>query len=380
MRSKTAQEALQKAQAQLAESVMFTRTLLSSLPVPVFVKDREGRYVDCNLAFTEVQGATAAEIQGKTVGDLWPTEYAEFHHQKDVELMRTGQKQRYESRILDRHGGQREVLFVKDVFRDAMGEAAGIVGMYLDITEQKRAEEAVRESEEKLRAISSSANDGIVMMDADDRISFWNKAAEQIFGYHAEEVLGKCLHGLLAPTRYHETVYERLKRFHETGEGGAAGRTMELMALRQNGQEFPIELSLAGVRLRDQWHAVGVVRDITERKQHEESLQVAARTDGLTGLANRSLLCDRLQQAILRAGRLPDYHFAVLYLDFDRFKLVNDSLGHDAGDQLLQEIARRLSRVIRRGDSLGRGQQEHTSARLGGRRIRHSAGRGSPAS
>ena len=111
---------------------------------------------------------------------------------------------------------------------------------------------------------------------------------------------------------------------------------------------------------------IGVSIDITARKAMEEALRTAARTDKLTGLPNRTMLCDRVQQAVLRSRLVPDYHFAVLFLDFDRFKTINDSLGHDVGDQLLQEIANRLRTIVRAGDSLSRLGGEHITARLGG--------------
>ena len=135
-----------------------------------------------------------------------------------------------------------------------------------------------------------------------------------------------------------------------------------------NGKEQQLWLSVSAepLLLHGRKHAVVAIDDITARKTLEEDLRVSARTDKLTGLPNRALLCDRLQQAIQRSKRHTDYHYAVLFLDFDRFKTINDSFGHDVGDLLLQEIAQRLQATVRSGDSLSREAREHTTARLGG--------------
>jgi PAS domain S-box-containing protein len=135
----------------------------------------------------------------------------------------------------------------------------------------KRTEE-LRESEETFRAISDSAQDAIVMMDNDGAISFWNDAAERTFGYASDEVLGKDLHQLLAPKHYHEALQMAFPHFQATGEGGAVGKTLELTGLRRDGTEFPCELSLSAVKLRGRWHAAGIMRDITSRKQTQEAL------------------------------------------------------------------------------------------------------------
>ncbi|HZX33649.1 MAG TPA: EAL domain-containing protein [Rhodocyclaceae bacterium] len=141
-----------------------------------------------------------------------------------------------------------------------------------EISERERAEIALRESEEKFRAISASAQDGIVMMDNDGLVAYWNAAAEQIFGYTADEVLGRELHPLLAPERFLEAYRQGFSRFRINGEGPAVGKTIELVALRKGGGEFPIELSMSAVRLDQGIFAVGIVRDISGRKQAEASL------------------------------------------------------------------------------------------------------------
>ena len=138
--------------------------------------------------------------------------------------------------------------------------------------ERQAAQDAMMESEERFRSISANALDGIVMIDPQGRISFWNQAAANMFGYSEEEVLGSDMHLLITDTRYHEPYRSAHKVFQETGQGRAIGNTLELSGLTKEGKELPIELSLAPMNLRGGWHAVGIVRDITQRKQAEASL------------------------------------------------------------------------------------------------------------
>lgn len=132
-------------------------------------------------------------------------------------------------------------------------------------------EQALRASEEKLRSISEAALDAVVMMDGQGRAVHWNPAAQRMFGYTAEEVLGQNIHPLVTPARLQASWERALEEFFRSGQGPAAGRITELPALRKNGQEFPIEMSLAPIRLAGEWNAVAVIRDITERKQAEEA-------------------------------------------------------------------------------------------------------------
>lgn len=154
--------------------------------------------------------------------------------------------------------------------RDDKGQPAKVRGIIWDITGRKQAEQALREREEMLDKIATSAQDAILMLDSDGNIALWNAAAEKIFGYSSKEALGKNLHLLLAPARFHDAHRAAFGRFTATGEGAVVGKTLELAALRKDGSEFPMELSLSSVKLKDQWHAVGIVRDITERKKSEE--------------------------------------------------------------------------------------------------------------
>lgn len=150
------------------------------------------------------------------------------------------------------------------------------IGVLLFRAMRKRnlALEALRESNETLHTITAAAKDAIVMMDHQGIISFWNPAAEMIFGQAAHEAIGKELHTLLAPPRHHEQYRHGLGRFRDTGEGPSVGRTLELTAVRKDGSEFPLELSLSSLQLKGKWHAVGVLRDISQRKRSEEELRM----------------------------------------------------------------------------------------------------------
>ncbi|MFH0897941.1 MAG: PAS domain S-box protein, partial [Candidatus Bathyarchaeota archaeon] len=131
----------------------------------------------------------------------------------------------------------------------------------------------LRESEERFRSISTSAQDGIVMIDDEGNISYWNEAAERIFGYTKEEAIGKEMHIFLGPERYYEAYRKGFSKFKETGQGPVVGKTLELSAIRKGGIEFPVELSVSSVEVRGKWHSIGILRDITERKKFEEALR-----------------------------------------------------------------------------------------------------------
>ena len=152
---------------------------------------------------------------------------------------------------------------------------ATIQAVFRDITHRKQAEEALRVSEARLRAITDSAHDGILMMNPRGEISYWNPAAEAILGWRKEEAIGRNLHQLLAPERYLGPCCAAFPEFLRSGRGAAIGRTLELPALCKDGREVAVDLSLSAICLNGEWHAVGILRDITGRKEAEEALQAS---------------------------------------------------------------------------------------------------------
>lgn len=141
------------------------------------------------------------------------------------------------------------------------------------LAERKRAEDDLKESEERFRMIVESAMDAIISLKPPGTIYLWNKKAEEMFGYPAAEAAGRDMHALIVLERYHEKAREGLKTFFQTGIGTVVGKTIELYALRRDGTEFPIELSISPMQIGGEWHATGIIRDNTERKQSEEKLK-----------------------------------------------------------------------------------------------------------
>jgi diguanylate cyclase (GGDEF)-like protein/PAS domain S-box-containing protein len=217
----------------------------------------------------------------------------------------------------------------------------------------KRLKDELENSQVQLNAIIYNALDGIITFNDKGEIKGFNPAAEQIFGYSQDEIIGKSIQALM-PDMVENGDDEFINRFLRSREFvliGVCG--YELSAQRANGQRFPLELSTSEMILNGQRYFVCIARDITQRKIVEEATRHAAHHDYLTGLPNRALFLERLEYALPLAKRNA-FKVALLFLDLDGFKQVNDHLGHANGDLLLQEVAGRLLELIRSSDVLAR--------------------------
>ncbi len=294
--------------------------------------------------------------------DLWlrqihPDDRERIIAAEGVESQGLGVVSISEYRLLRRDG---EEVWVRDeavVIADEAGAPAFWRGVIVDITARRRAEEAQRQSEEQTRLIIDTASQAYIGMSADGQVTEWNKQAETTFGWSRAEVLGRDLSALIIPEAQRDAHHAGVRRYLATGEGSMLGKRVEVNALDKAGREFPVELTLWAVEGATEPQFSALVHDITVRKQLETQLQHQAFHDSLTNLANRALFTDRLAHALTRQGRHPLTTLAVLFLDLDDFKTVNDSLGHAAGDQLLLAVAERMRGALR---------PEDTSARLGG--------------
>jgi diguanylate cyclase (GGDEF)-like protein/PAS domain S-box-containing protein len=202
------------------------------------------------------------------------------------------------------------------------------------------------------KAVFDATAQAIISTDDHGTIAAFNPAAERVFGYTAREVIGKNIGLLIHGGRPHKP--ERFISWYPTaGREAQRGVSREWIGVRKDGSALPIEVDLTAVRLVKGARYTCFIHDIAERKRIEESTRKLAYHDTLTGLPNRMLLYDRMRQSIA-LGKRHKQRFAVLYLDLDGFKAVNDRLGHDAGDQLLKSAAQRVHGLLRESDTVAR--------------------------
>ncbi len=239
------------------------------------------------------------------------------------------------------------------VIRAEDGSYLGRVWYFRDITPHRRLQNKLRNNEQRFRAAAEAAQDALIALDSHGAVQYWNPAAQRMLGYSPLQILGKNLHETIAPASYQEAAAAGLKHFNVTGKGWALGGTREFSARRRDGIEIPIELSIAPMKINGEWWALGIMRDISLRKQAQERVAWLAHNDALTGLPNRTVFVEQTHEAIEHSSRGAGA-LAMMYLDLDHFKDINDNLGHAVGDLLLQEVARRLRRVLRSIDKVTR--------------------------
>jgi diguanylate cyclase (GGDEF)-like protein/PAS domain S-box-containing protein len=215
------------------------------------------------------------------------------------------------------------------------------------------AERVSRENEKKLRSVIDGAFDAILTVDDAGSLVEFNPAAERMFGYQKEQVLGKTLSEIIVPPRLRKAHEDGFRRFVLTNEKHLFNQRVELTAMHADGTEFPVELTLTALKEDGLSLVTGFLRDISEQKKARQEIENFAYYDVLTGLPNRRLLVDRFQHAVLLSQRTNNY-CALMFIDLDNFKTLNDSKGHDVGDQLLMEVAKRIQLTLRAGDTVAR--------------------------
>ncbi len=339
---------------RLRHSEALYHSLVESLPQSIFRKDLEGRFTFANQRFCQALSSKLEEVVGKTDFDFFPAELARKYREDDLRVIKSGEV--FEA-VEEHQPPGKEKIFVhvvKAPISDFRGYVVGVEGIFWDETDFQQARRKLEESEQRYALALEGANDGIWD---------WNLATNEVyFSRRWGEMLG-CAEGEIGTSpddwfrRVHPEDLEGLKGSLNAHRAGRSAHFESEHRVLHKQKAYRWVLA-RGMAVRDaKGRAVrmaGSLTDITDRKRVEEELAHQAFYDGLTDLPNRALFLDRLNHAMKRARRKKDQEFAVLFLDVDRFKDVNDSLGHVVGDQLLVAVARRLEASVRPGDTVAR--------------------------
>lgn len=336
-------------QEALREGEERYRKLFHNSRQAIYVTDATGVFIDVNEAALDILGCTRDEILGMHAREFWADqdEHARFREA----LENTGTVRNFEGRLRRLDGTEMDCLLTTTAQYDSHGELVGYQGIFDDISEQKRAQMALRSSEEYFRSLIENALDTITILDRDGVIRYQSPSVHRVLGYDPGELVGKHVFDYIHPEDRGDTVKALAGIMATPGESS----DVKLRFQHMDGSWRFMEA--VGRNLLDDPVVRGVVinaRDATDRREAEERLIHDAFHDKLTGLPNRALLLDRLNQMLARSKRTGKADFSVLFLDLDRFKVINDSLGHMIGDQMLISVARRLDACSRPGDTVAR--------------------------
>jgi diguanylate cyclase (GGDEF)-like protein/PAS domain S-box-containing protein len=346
--------AWQKAENSILESRNLLNTILDTIPIRVFWKSKTLRYLGCNTLFAQDAGLQSPqELIGKDDYQMTWAPQADLYREDDRAVMESGVKKLfYEEEQTTPEGETIWLSTSKVPFKNSAGEIIGIVGIYEDITKQKETQQKLLENAKMLNDAQRFARMGSWSLDFSDNHLVWSDEVYRIFEIDHEhfevtyDAFIECIHpedrdlvnnafmtSLSSQQPYevsHRLLMEdgRIKWVHESGMS---------------------EFDEAGKPLR----SLGTVQDISERKNAEEEINRLAFFDTLTQLPNRKLLIDRLNQARVLSARNSQFG-ALLFIDLDNFKTLNDTLGHGIGDILLQQTAKRLMEYVYEGDSIAR--------------------------
>jgi diguanylate cyclase (GGDEF)-like protein/PAS domain S-box-containing protein len=330
---------------QLKSSQNTLQNVIDNIPLRVFWKDRESRYEGCNILFSkDAGGANPKDIVGKFDTQLWPEDVAEAFRADDRQVINSNTPKLNYEEPQTRAEGKRSWLRTSKVpLVDADMQTIGILGIYDDITDTKELEEELYMSHSAIE----NAKNAHFWVDHEGCVTYANKFACTSLGYSRDELVGMYVWEFDPDFK----PSDQPQFWVSVKKDGFF--TLETKHKRKDGTVFPVEVAANYISVGNIEQVFCVVHDLTNRKQAEEMVWQHANLDSLTGLPNRRMFKDRLEQEIKKAHRtqLP---LTLLFLDLDNFKEVNDVMGHSKGDLLLKEAAHRLVSCVRESDTVAR--------------------------
>jgi diguanylate cyclase (GGDEF)-like protein/PAS domain S-box-containing protein len=344
----------ERTKQDLRDALARLKAILDSIPDMAWLKDREGRFLAVNEAFVAAAGVSESDLVGKTDFDFWPHDAAKRFQRHDLEVMQSGLRKIIEEPRVRFEVERVWIETIKSPIYDHRKQIVGTTGITRNITRRKRALEALAESEAKYRELVQNARSIILRFDTSGTVTFFNEYAQSFFGYTEEEILGRNLLDAIIPVR------------------DSAGTDLSKMVngLVTNPDLYPSNenenLCRDGTRVWISWtnrglydqegrltEILSVGNDITRLKKAEDKLRELATTDSLTGLFNRRSFFESGKIEVERSGRYAS-PLSLMMLDLDHFKEVNDTYGHETGDQVLQMLADVMRNTLRQVDIIGR--------------------------
>lgn len=336
----------------LAESPIFYRQIVESSEDAIIGKTLDAIITSWNKGAEELYGYSASETIGKNISLLIPRgnpdELPGIMHK-----LKNGQRiEHYQTVRVHKNGNLIDVSVTISPIKDDQGNIIGASSIARDITHLQQAERALKQSEERYRMLLENVRDyAIFTLDLEGHVLDWNEGAERVFGYTEEDIIGK-------PYRTFFSA-EEVQRGEPEKELNTAAKEGRAEDERWHSRKDESRFYASGVTtaIKDEaGNLIGfakVARDMTDKREMDERMRYQAFHDALTDLPNRLLLNDRLEVALQHAKRKHE-QVSVMFLDLDRFKDINDTLGHQVGDMLLQEVARRLRACLRSEDTVAR--------------------------